>query len=237
MSALSRTTAAFGALIACTALAATAADKRETRTVSGFSAIALSAPLKLELVQGDAESLVLEGDESALADLETWVEGRTLHLRTKPNSGFRWNSKVRALVSARNIESLDISGSGDIASAALRSPTLRIAVSGSGDVRIGALTSTSLTVSISGSGDVLVAGKADGIVTRIAGSGDIKAGKLEARAAKVSIAGSGDATVWAKDSLAVNIAGSGDVRYYGDPAVQRSVVGSGSVRRMGAAPS
>ena len=34
-----------------------AADRRETRSVASFSAIALSAPLKVELTQGDSDSV------------------------------------------------------------------------------------------------------------------------------------------------------------------------------------
>jgi hypothetical protein len=237
MSAITRLPAALAVLAACAAFTVAAADRRENRPVAGFSAIALAAPLKLELVQGDTETLVLEGDERALADLETFVENGSLHIRTKSKFSAPWHSKVRAFVTAKAIEALRVSGSGDIATQSLRSPSLKISIAGSGDVRIASLASTNLEVSVSGSGDVDVAGKADGIETHIAGSGDVKAGKLETRAAKVSIAGSGDATVWAKDSLAVSIAGSGDVRYYGDPAVRKSIVGAGSVRRVGTSPS
>lgn len=237
MSAITRLPAALAVIAACATFAVAAADLRESRPVSGFSAIALSAPLKLELVQGDTETLVLEGDERALADLETSVENGALRIRTKSKFSAPWHSKVRAFVTARNIGALGISGSGDITTQALRSPSLKISIAGSGDIYIASLASTNLDVSVSGSGDVYVAGKSDGFETHIAGSGDVKAGKLETRAAKVSIAGSGDATVWAKDSLAVSIAGSGDVRYYGDPAIKKSIVGAGSVRRVGTSPS
>jgi hypothetical protein len=215
-----------------------AADKRETRPVTPFTTIALSAPLKLELVQGDAESLSLEGEESALAEIETVVEDGALKIRTKPKMTFSWNnSKVRAKVSARNIEALRISGSGDIAAGQLRTAGLKLSISGSGDIRIATLSAANLDVSISGSGDITLGGKAEGINGSIAGSGDLRAAKLEVRDAKVSIAGSGDVTVWATQSLAVKVAGSGDVKYYGDPSIQKTVAGSGSVRRMGNSPS
>ena len=227
----------FLALLAASATAF-AADKRETRPVTPFTSISLSAPVKLELVQGDSESLALEGDESVLAEIETLVEDGTLKIRTKPKTSFSWgHSKVRAKVSARNIEALRISGSGDIAAAALRAGALKLSISGSGDIKIAALSATNLDVSVSGSGDVTLGGKAEGINGSIAGSGDLRAAKLEVRDAKISIAGSGDVAVWATQSLAVKVAGSGDVKYYGDPSVQKTVVGSSSVRHMGNSPS
>jgi hypothetical protein len=237
MLALARLALPLTLLVSVAALPAHA--ERQARPVSGFTAIALSAPLKLELVQGDTESLALEGDAAALAEIETVVENATLQIRSRTKKFFNFGPapKVRAYVTAKNIESLRISGSGDISSTALRANALKVGISGSGDVRIGALAATSLDVSISGSGDVTVAGKADRIVAGISGSGDVKAGKLETREAKVSIAGSGDIALWTKDSLTVKIAGSGDVRYYGDPALTKSVAGSGSVKRVGLSPS
>lgn len=215
-----------------------AADRKETRAVSGFTAIGLSAPIKVVVVQGEAENLVLEGDERALAHLETVVEKGVLLIRSRAKLFAPGLGKVRAFVSARTIEALRISGSGDITVPALRTAELKVEISGSGDVRIGSLAASSLNVSVGGSGNVtVVEGKVDRFITNVAGSGDVKAAKFEAREAQVRIAGSGDVTLWAKESLAVSIAGSGDVRYYGDPAIKQSVVGAGSVRRAGASPS
>jgi hypothetical protein len=224
------------ALLTAAAIGVHAAE-RQTRPVSGFHGIGLAAPLKLALVQGDTESLALEGDEAALAKLETVVENGILMIRWREKFRFGSTPKIRAFVTAKTIESLRISGSGDIATPALRSNALKLSISGSGDIRIGTLAATSLDVAVSGSGDVTVGGKADRISAGISGSGDVKAGKLEAREARISIAGSGDVTLWAKESLTVKIAGAGDVRYYGDPSLSKSVSGVGSVRRVGLAPS
>lgn len=213
------------------------AAERQTRPASGFTGIGLSAPLKVELNQGDTESLVLEGEPEALTNIETAVENGVLMIRSRSKYNFGRTPKMRAYVTAKNIESLRISGSGDISTPSLRSNALKLGVSGSGDIRIGALAAASLDVAVGGSGDVTVAGKADKLVAQVAGSGDVKAGKLETREAKVSIAGSGNLTLWAKESLTVNIAGSGDVRYYGDAAITKNVAGAGSVRRVGLSPS
>jgi Putative auto-transporter adhesin, head GIN domain len=237
-----RIAAPFALMAALLAFAAVAADRRETRPVTGFTGIALSAPINVELVQGDTESLVLEGDEATLAEIETVVEQGVLKIGTKSRFSF-WGtsfwgtSKVRARVGAKTIDSLRIDGSGDINAVQLRSTGLKVAVGGSGDVRIGTLDASTLQVSVAGSGDVQVGGKVNTVSTSIAGSGDVKAGKLESQDAKVTIAGSGDVAVWAKQSLVVKIAGSGDVRYYGDPAVTKTIMGSGSLRRAGASPS
>jgi hypothetical protein len=221
----------------CLAVAASAADRREARTVASFKAIGVSAPIRVELTQGDADSLVVEGDEEALAQLETIVENGSLKMRQKTRERVPKMDKVKAYVTARSIESLSVSGSGDIRSPALRAAGLELSISGSGDVRIAQLTASKLDLSVTGSGDVHVAGTADSMSASISGSGDVKAARLQVADVSISIAGSGAATLWARDKLSARIAGSGDLRYYGDPALRTSIVGSGSVKRVGATPS
>jgi hypothetical protein len=237
MNAYRRIAVPFALMAALVACAAMAANRSEQRPASGFTAITLAAPIHVELVQGDTESLTLEGDEDALAELETVVEDGVLKIRTRSRSEPRSLSKVRARISAKAILKLNIAGSGDINAVRLKSADLKLNVGGSGDIRIGSLAATSLDVTVAGSGDVEVGGKADSVSTSVAGSGDVKAGKLETLDATIKIAGSGDVAVWAKKSLTVKIVGSGDVRYYGDPEITKTVLGSGSLKRAGASPS
>lgn len=220
---------------ALTASAAQAAGHSESREVSGFNALTLAAPVDVDVVQGDKEGLVLEGDAAELARIETVVEGGALKIRMRER---HWGtaSKLRGHLAVRDLHALAISGSGDIKSARLRSGDFEISISGSGDVAIGALSASRLRVSIAGSGDVIVAGKVERTDVSIAGSGDVNAKRLEARDAKVSITGAGDATVWARETVDVSILGSGDVRYYGDPQVSKRVAGVGSVVRLAATP-
>lgn len=226
--------AAFAVAFAATG--SFAADPQETRNVSGFTHVALHAPVNVDVVQADSEGLVLEGDPEYIARIETVVEDGTLKIRYASRDRV-WNmAKIRAHVRMKAIEGLAIAGSGDISAPSVRAKDLRVSISGSGDVRIGTLAADQLSVSISGSGDLSVAGKADRTETSIAGSGDLKAAKLESREARISIAGSGDAILWAHDLVTVSIVGAGDVRYYGDPAVKKSVMGSGSVKRLAANP-
>ena len=218
-------TATLALLAACGATFSLAADKIvETRNVSGFTSIALAAPIDVELTVGDRDSVVLEGKADRLAMIETTVEGGSLKIRRKKdaatwNWSWGWNdsNEVRARVTARSIEALSIAGSGDIRAPELRGAALKVNVAGSGDVVIGG-------------------GKVADLSVSIAGSGDVKTGKLEAQRVKVSISGSGDATVWASETLSVSVVGSGDVSYYGDPALSRSVVGSGDIKRIALVP-
>jgi len=210
--------------------------KTETRDVSGFTGIALSLNGSVEIKQGGTEGLTIETDDNILPLIETVVENGTLKIRpTARNTSFS-TKDLKIVVQAKNIDRIDIAGSGDIHAETLKAAELKAGISGAGDLRIKSLETDALAVSIAGSGDFEAGGRTASLRANIAGSGDIKAGKLDAKSVEINIAGSGDATVWARNTLKVSIAGSGDVQYYGDAQLQNSIRGSGSVKRLGAAP-
>jgi hypothetical protein len=159
------------ALALLAACAATAAERREVRNVPEFTAVSLSAPIKLELAQGDRDSVELEGDERGLADIETVVEDRTLKLRLKKKPFINWSYKVRAIVTARNIAALAVAGSGDIRTGKLEAKRVKVTIAGSGTATVWA--KEKLTTSVVGSGDVRYYGDA-AVETASVGSGSVK---------------------------------------------------------------
>ena len=213
--------------------------KTETRDVTGFSGISLSLPAKVTIKQGNKEGVVIESDDNFLPLIETVVERGQLRIRpTEKNMSFKGRSmKLNITVDAINIESLSVSGSGDILADQLNSPKLKTSIAGSGDVNIKSLTSDSVKASIAGSGDINLGGTANELDASIAGSGTVKADRLKAKSVVLNIAGSGDATVWATDTMKLSIAGSGDVKYWGDAKATQSVMGSGSIKRLGKVPN
>jgi len=222
---------ALAAVLPCLA---TLAAERQTRPVRDFENLEVSAPVKLDLRLGEAENLEVEGDPLELRDLETFVTKGTLVIRTKPGYKAVWKSPVRVFVTARSIEGLMMTGSGEISSPQLRTEKLAIRSTGSGAVRIPTLSSSYVQVLVSGSGEVALGGVTNSVDASVTGSGNLKAEKLEARRAKVFLSGSGDASIFPREQLDAAITGSGSVRYRGDPAVKKTISGSGSLRRLGA---
>ena len=232
-------------LAICAALVvgqACAADAvSEARPVGAFKSVRLVGSADLVLKQGDLPSLIVEGDKDRLQDLKVETRGDELVLRYEPRGHFAWwgsdRKSPRFLLTARTLERISTSGSGDIRAESWTAPgDFEIAIAGSSDVRIGSLAARKLLVRISGSGDVKIAGGVLEQNIRIAGSGDYQAGALQSAIATISIGGSGDATLWVRDNLSVKIAGSGDVKYYGRPSITKSIAGSGSITGLGDKP-
>lgn len=220
MKVMGRLVAAAFALAALAAVAAaiTGSGKAVTqsRQVKDFNGLGLSLPAIVEVGQGPHQRLTITADDNVLPLIESVVEGGVLKLRLREGTRLQ-RATIRVSLQVKALESISISGSGEVRAPALSGAKLRLEIAGSGDAHLG--------------------GKADAFDVRISGSGNVDAAKLAAQRAAVSLSGSGDAVVSARESLDVRIAGSGDVRYYGDPKVQKSVAGSGSLRRLGAAPS
>lgn len=207
------------------------------RQVTGFKGIALELPATVNIVQGDSEGVLIETDDNIAPLIETVVENDQLKIRLAQRFGSIRPKSLKVTVHARQIDSLSISGAGDIQSSQIKSTSLSTRISGSGNVRITKLDVDSLSVSISGNGDFTAGGRANSVRSSISGSGDIKTSALAAKTVKLNIAGSGNAQVWASQGLTISIAGSGDVGYYGDAAVTQSVAGSGRIKKLGAAPA
>jgi hypothetical protein len=203
--------------------------KTEARAVGGFHGVALGVDAKLEVHLGNDEGLTISGADNIVPLVETVVEDGTLKIRWSKGTHSTRYENLAIVVTARTIDALTVSGSGDIHAAQIKAGKVHATIGGSGQIVIDALDATALSASIAGSGDLTASGRTDSLDVHIAGSGDLNAGRLESRSARIAVSGSGDATVWARESLSASIAGSGDVRYFGTPQVKRTVVGSGKV--------
>ena len=192
--------------------------------------------MKLVLRQGAREGFELRADDNVLPLIETQVVDRggvpTLEIGTKNGAGYSSRTPIVATIDLIALRALTLSGSGEIVSESLKTPSLNIAVPGSGKVRLHQLSADEVSAKVSGSGDLEFTGRTGRLVVSISGSGDVNTRGLEADDVSVSIAGSGDANVRARKTLSISIAGSGDVIYAGDAAVKTSIAGSGSVRKQ-----
>lgn len=206
----------------------------EERPVSGFSGVHLAGLGTVIIELGDQEALVIEAEDNLLEYFETEVRDGTLWIEQQDNTNLRPKEPVNFYVTVKSLDSVAVSGSGEIKVPPVSAERFSLDVSGSGAVKIEDLGADSLEVTISGSGEVDIAG--GGVESQdvnISGSGEYDARDMESVTADVRVSGSGEATLRASDHLQVDISGSGDVRYVGNPTLDSDVSGSGDVERIG----
>ncbi|MGH8910660.1 MAG: head GIN domain-containing protein [Egibacteraceae bacterium] len=183
----------------------------ESRTVSGFTGVALTGIGELRIEQTGDESLTIEAEDNILPLLTSDVSARILRLGTRSNTSIVTTKPIIYRLTVKDLSSLTVSGAGD-------ATVLNLAT-------------TSFTAVISGSGNVTASGMAETQDVTISGSGTYTAEDLASDAAEVTVSGSGDAVVRVSDTLDATVSGSGSIAYIGDPAVSQHVSGSGTITK------
>lgn len=190
---------------------------RETRAVSGYTAIKLAMPACVEVQMDGREGVEIEGEKSIVEVSEAVVENGTLVLRPKAaamNQTFKLTKPYRIRVSARTLESLTISGSGDIVAGRIKSPKFTASISGSGDIDLRELEAEQAELRISGNGDIKIARcQCARPKLAITGSGNMKLGSVTSTEIESTITGSGEIDIAGKTSKQrIDVRGSGEVR-------------------------
>jgi hypothetical protein len=204
----------------------------DARSVSGYTRLVVSGPVDVQLKHTGAEKAVVHADDNIASLIETRVDGGKLIVETHKDASFRTRNKLSVVVEFKQLEGVQLSGSGDVNADDIKAGIFEGVIQGSGNMRIGKLEAETVAISIAGSGNFNARGRAEKVGFVIKGSGDVRAEDLQAKSAAVRISGSGDAHVHATESLQARIAGSGDVRYRGSPQVEKKVAGSGEVKPL-----
>ena len=212
-----------------------AADVPTTQTlaVGPFDSIKVTGHGDVVLVQGDSESVTVEGSPKSPATIRVRSSGGrlTVGIREQRSS---WGSLGRAptvTIRFRTLASLTLSGSVKVTAAAIAGPELRVQATGAPNVRIDELSLERLTFAGSGAVKADLAGKVTEQDVRISGAGTLRAERLVSQSASVKVSGAGRVVVHADKVLAAEITGAGAIDYYGNPQVTERVSGAGRITR------
>ena len=206
----------------------------EDRTVLGISEIVLAGEGNLYLEEGPVEELIVRAEDNLLPYLVTEVQGGILEIRTRSIVSLEPTRPIEYHLTVVSLESVILSGVGDIKISGLTTPQLALTLSGVGNVEVTNLEADELDATLSGVGNFDISGTVDVQRLNITGLGDYDARDLSSLDATISIVGNDTqtATVRVSDMLTVTINGDGMVFYIGDPFVDSNITGSGSVQQI-----
>jgi hypothetical protein len=207
---------------------------RISRTVTGYTGIELSMDATVFYTQGTIYSLEIEAQENLMGYIETVLSGNSLIIREEKGVNFGKHDPIRIYVTAPDIISLNISGSGAInADQNWTGNDLSTTISGSGSIGVDTLQCNRINSEISGSGSIEVHnGFCNYEDFTISGSGSIDMRMVECDTTYADISGSGDIYANIKKLLEATISGSGNIYYYGTPAINTHISGSGNIIRL-----
>jgi hypothetical protein len=183
----------------------------ESRPVSGFSAVSLDGSGHLVIEKGGTESLSVTSDDNLLPYIETRVSGRTLTLGQRDGVNVSPSKDIEFRLTVKDLDDIEISGSGAADGKGLQGERMKVGVSGSGEISLdGAVNDLDISIS---------------------GSGSYRGRSMTSKRAKVDISGSGNALLAVSEKLDASVSGSGSIEYIGDPQVHQDISGSGSVQK------
>lgn len=204
----------------------------EARSVSDFNAVEFAFIGDLVITQGAEESLTITGDDNIVALIRTTVRDGVLRIDAGVASVGRPIVPLRYALTVKNLDSLSLSGLGNIEMASLEGRNLALSLSGAGSLTIDNLAVTDLAVSLSGLGSANLSGEVNKQAATVSGAGSYYAADLRSQAAAIQISGLGSAEVWAIETLSAKISGAGSIQYKGSPQVVQQISGLGSVTAM-----
>ncbi|MBL7814055.1 MAG: DUF2807 domain-containing protein [Saprospiraceae bacterium] len=196
-----------------------------------FDALTLESNCDVRLIQSPQYRVEVEGFESLMPFVETFVTQGVLVIRLDPNFRYRHNNII-IRVFAPDVWEITNASSGKICTDNWHNfkNELRVVNSGSGDVILKGDADVA-KVTISGSGEVELDGDGTELHATLTGSGNLFAFDFDVSEANVQVTGSGDAEIDVSRLLEAWVSGSGDVIYEGSPRVVSTVSGSGQVLR------
>lgn len=198
-----------------------AANVKQTRNVTGFTAIKVSTGIELYLKMGSQEQVVAEADDEVINDLVTEVKDGTLHIYQKNKSIFNWNwgQSRNVYVTVKTLVALDASSGAEVkGETLLRGDKLTLDASSGSEMEL-ELEYTQVAISASSGSDALLAGQADQLKVDVSSGSDVDASKLTARIVYADASSGADSKVKATAELHAKASSGGDVSYSGNPPV------------------
>ena len=191
-------------------------DYTEVREVGPFRALSAGIPCNVYFEQADKQEVRVESTEEFAGKVITEVEDGTLKLKLE--EGRYPKLILRMVITAPDIESLHLSGSGNLINeGGLRvGGDLALRVSGSGGIRMGDIDSKDFSAHCSGSGSLRLPQVACAESTcSVSGSGSVRIGRMSCTGLEAGTSGSGSVNVdslVSKGDVSARVSGSGRVR-------------------------
>lgn len=203
-----------------------------SRTTADYDGVRCAGSMDFKLVEGTEGKITIKGESNLLEYIITEVKNGALVIKVENGKSIRPSNNMPIIITVpyKDIESVSLSGSGDVWNeGTIIASNFKASVAGSGDVILN-IDTNATAASVSGSGDLVLKGKTTDLKASVAGSGDFDGLKLRSVNVDASVAGSGDISVNCSGELKARVAGSGDIEYRGTPTKKDTkVVGSGSI--------
>lgn len=201
----------------------------QVRAVSTFRGISVSNAFDVYLSQSNSEAVAVSAASIKDRDMIT-VEVKNGILEIRLDKDWKWtsgNKKLKAYISFKNIDKLEISGACDVfISGVIKADKLDIHQSGASDLK-GKVDVKKLNVDLSGASDITITGLATQLTVESSGASDFKGYELVTEICDARASGASDIKITVNKELSAHASGASDVKYKGS-GVTKEIKSSGS---------
>lgn len=212
--------------------------------VAAFSGIALSSDGTVTVLPGDF-AVTASAEDNILPTLKVQTRDDTLVVWRDVDliDGIRPTVPIRLTVTAPQLATVAVSGSGRVVVRGVGAPVVGYSVSGAGALDLSDVPATRVGIDVAGSGTVsatgiraaefaaelrgaaqaVVGGTADVATVDVSGSALYRGAHLRAGQAVAEVDGAAQAFVWADEALKGRVGGVARLGYRGSPALEVAI--------------
>lgn len=200
---------------------------------SPFTKIQVSGIYAIILEPSPNYSVVIEGDENIIQQIEKSISDNTLFVNTDQNSRVDIQSKTELTIriSAPSFQQITTKGFGTVSSLnpIVNTENLEINNSGASLVTL-VVNANSLTLNNSGVGNMQIEGKTNKLQVAQSGAGNMDLSNLISNSCNIDVSGVGNAAVFVTDEIKATISGVGNITVTGNPKTKSDKIsGMGKV--------
>lgn len=182
-----------------------------------FKGVKASSGLKVHLIPGTKEKVVVEAEENLQPLIKVEVHNQVLRLSTTKNILNSRNVYV-TYISLNQIEAT--SGAEIISDEVLKSKNLILHAKSGAEIKLDILSEKTMAQASSG-GDLLLSGKVIDLSVKAVSGADIRAKELQSKKCMAEASSGGSILLNVEESLMAQAKSGGSIRYYGKPKESR----------------
>ncbi|MBA2745250.1 MAG: DUF2807 domain-containing protein [Flavisolibacter sp.] len=209
--------------------------REETRTVNDFNKIVLHHKINLVLTQDTLNKLTIRTGENIIAGIHTNVVDDVLTIENSRNSSMNQPSQqIDVFLSAKELETIEYLGSGNISSTnTLKAPVFTVvSQTGAGVIQLDIEATHTVAGIYEESADIILSGKTNTAFVYCAPRGTINLKLLEAKKMNIYFSSVRNGYVWVTDELSGTNYHTGNILYKGNPVLQIITSGKGKFQPL-----
>jgi hypothetical protein len=206
----------------------------QLREAKNFHGIRISNAFDVYLSQGNEEAVAVSASEVKFLDkIIVEVKNGILDISLEKSSLKLNNKKLKAYISFKNIDRLNVSGACNVViDGVIKADNLKLGLSGASDLR-GKLDVNKLRVDLSGASDMSVTGTATQLDIEASGVSKFKGFDMVTDYCNANASGATDIKITVNKELSVDASGVSDIDYKGEGVIRTvRTSGASSVSRQ-----